>query len=490
MQSRLPLAALLSTFALVAGAARAQTPGFNAQRFEPAAGASGGFMVERALVPEHLGYSFGLFLNYADDPLVARGGDGSILSRPVDYAFTADLLASLALFDFAEIAVDLPVHLAYGGDPLDVGGQVFQAGGGIGDLRVIPKVAFSTRGRGKVNFAFGAAVPFTLPTGSGDALRGAGGVTAEPKLLFGLRGTRWGLALNGGFRLRPDADTTQLAGNEVTFGAGGSYAVLPRRDLFDVLVEVVGGKYLSPNRPDVGTLPLELFAGAALKPHPDWSVYLGGGPGLGDGLGSPDVRLIGGVRFSPNPTTDYRDSDNDGVADAFDRCPKRQEDQDGFADDDGCPEDDNDRDGVPDDDDECPDTPEGKNGDGDGCPDDPVVYFQNGKIVIVGKVQFMTGSSNLQPKSEKTLDRVAAVLKEHPEFKRAYVDGHTDETGSAGLNQGLSEQRAARVRQGLIERGVSPQRLSARGFGESRPLAPNTTKAGRAKNRRVEFTVQ
>ncbi len=481
-----------AVLALAASSVSAQTPGFNAERFEPAAGASGGLRVERALVPEHLGFGVGLFVNYADDALVVRTAGGSLLSRPLSSNLSANLLASLALFDFAELALDLPVHLIYRGDALAVGGQpapqLFGASAGIGDLRLVPKVAFRKRGDARLAFSYGFALPITLPTGDGQALRGAGGITVEPKLLLGLRGRRWGSFLNAGFRLRPDAGTTQLAGNEVTFGLGGSYAVLPKKDLLDALLELTGGRYLSPNRPGLGSFPLELLVGAALKPHPDWTVYLSGGPGFGSGLGAPDFRFVGGVRFSPSPTTDFRDADHDGVADAFDRCSRKPEDQDGFEDRDGCPDDDNDADGILDDNDECPDTPEGAQGNGDGCPDHPTVLLQEGQILIVGKVQFQVGSSKLLPFSEETLDRVAEVLKAHPELQTVHVDGHTDETGAPALNQSLSEQRAVQVRQGLVDRGIEAERLVARGFGASHPIAPNATRAGRAKNRRVEFT--
>ncbi len=69
------------------------------------------------------------------------------------------------------------------------------------------------------------------------------------------------------------------------------------------------------------------------------------------------------------------------------------------------------------------------------------------------------------------------------------IAGHTDSVGSEMYNLRLSEARANAVRDYLIQHGISPDRLIAKGYGESRPIAPNTTREGRAKNRRVEFTV-
>ena len=69
------------------------------------------------------------------------------------------------------------------------------------------------------------------------------------------------------------------------------------------------------------------------------------------------------------------------------------------------------------------------------------------------------------------------------------MQGHTDSTGGADFNRKLSQERAESVRNALIKRGVAARRLSAKGYGEENPLAPNFTNAGRAKNRRVEFTI-
>ncbi|MEO1426197.1 MAG: OmpA family protein, partial [Pseudomonadota bacterium] len=69
------------------------------------------------------------------------------------------------------------------------------------------------------------------------------------------------------------------------------------------------------------------------------------------------------------------------------------------------------------------------------------------------------------------------------------IAGHTDSVGSASLNQRLSEARAKAVSAWLVEYGVDPAQLSARGFGETRPLADNETPLGRAKNRRIDFTI-
>jgi OOP family OmpA-OmpF porin len=233
-----------------------------------------------------------------------------------------------------------------------------------------------------------------------------------------------------------------------------------------------------------------VLAGVEIRPSPSLTIYAAGGLGVSDGLGAPDLRGILGVRYAPaQPSRDgFGDRDQDGIADKDDECGAEPEDEDGFADHDGCPEPDNDGDGIGDDDDECPDLPEEEGGDRDGCPERTYVKIEEGKLIVFGKVRFRSGSSELDPRSEPLLEQVAVALQGTPEL-RVRVEGHTDNTGPRELNQSLSEERAGRVRDNLVSRGVASDRLEVRGEGESRPIAPNRTRAGRAKNRRVELVV-
>jgi hypothetical protein len=100
---------------------------------------------------------------------------------------------------------------------------------------------------------------------------------------------------------------------------------------------------------------------------------------------------------------------------------------------------------------------------------------------------FASGKSTLQKRSHKQLDQVANVIKTHPDMT-VTIEGHTDSVGSDARNMKLSQARAEAVRAYLVKRGIDGSRLTAVGFGETRPVADNKTKAGRAANRRVEFT--
>jgi len=116
------------------------------------------------------------------------------------------------------------------------------------------------------------------------------------------------------------------------------------------------------------------------------------------------------------------------------------------------------------------------------------------KIVLRG-INFDFNKYNIKREFAPVLDEAAQILKDNPDVK-VTVEGHTDSIGSDSYNQRLSERRAAAVKHYLVSRGVAADRLETVGYGESRPIAPNTTPngrdnpEGRAMNRRAELKVQ
>ena len=107
---------------------------------------------------------------------------------------------------------------------------------------------------------------------------------------------------------------------------------------------------------------------------------------------------------------------------------------------------------------------------------------------ILQGIYFDSGSARIRPSSYPILDKVVKTLEEYPDIT-VEIQGHTDSVGSAENNLRLSFARANAVKAYLVQMGISPSRLIARGYGESMPIAPNTTRAGRARNRRIEFVV-
>jgi outer membrane protein OmpA-like peptidoglycan-associated protein len=345
-------------------------------------------------------------------------------------------------------------------------------------------------GRPRLNYGIGFMTPLYVPSGDENALRGAGGVRFDPTLLASIGGHRWDLAFNLGFRARFASKNPDFTGAyELHWGLAATFGLIqaPRRTNLDLVAEWVAGYEPSALQSGTIALPMEVDLALVIKPTREWSIYLGGAGGLDNGLGVPDGRVIAGLRYAHRvPGSDrFDDSDHDGIINGKDRCPDQAEDYDGFEDDDGCPEADNDHDGVLDDDDECPDQAGPRNN--DGCPTRGTVVWRHGRLVIFGKVHFETGSARIQKRSKELLDQIAYMVKEHPEVGRIRIEGYTDNVGPPDMNLKLSRERADSVRVALVERGVAHDRLRTEGYGESHPVAPNRTRAGRAKNRRVEF---
>ncbi len=241
----------------------------------------------------------------------------------------------------------------------------------------------------------------------------------------------------------------------------------------------------------------------------------------------PDAKGIASLKGCP-------DKDQDGIADKEDRCPDTfgetvlkgcpDTDKDGVADvDDKCPDTkagykvdasgcamDNDRDGVVNEEDLCPEItgllafkgcPD-TDGDGvsdltDRCPNVKGTIENKGCpeiakedirriTLIASKIFFETNSAKLKLTSHAQLDDLAAILKRY-EAANLTIEGHTDNVGEDAYNMDLSQRRTESVREYLISKGISSERLTAIGYGETRPVGDNKKASGRAQNRRVEL---
>ncbi len=192
-----------------------------------------------------------------------------------------------------------------------------------------------------------------------------------------------------------------------------------------------------------------------------------------------------------------RDSDKDGVVNSKDECPNSPAGS--VVGDNGCPPD-SDGDGVPDAIDMCLRTPAGKSVLADGCAlnGDCRIPIAGQRIdeqgcavgaVTLKGVNFSNGNAELNAAAKQVLDTVARALQGVTSL-RIEVGGHTDSQGSAQSNQRLSELRAAAVKAYLEDQGVPAGLLSVRGYGETQPIADNSSAAGREANRRVELIIQ
>ncbi|HEY0091462.1 MAG TPA: OmpA family protein [Flavobacterium sp.] len=185
----------------------------------------------------------------------------------------------------------------------------------------------------------------------------------------------------------------------------------------------------------------------------------------------PEVAGLKSMRGCP-------DTDGDGVTDASDKCPTVA----GPAENGGCPWPDTDGDGVLDKDDRCPDV-KGTVAN-NGCPE--MTEEQVMKLNAYAKtILFNSGKATFKAETFPVLQAIAGILKEFP-TSRFIIEGHTDSDGKEAMNQTLSENRAAAVKNYLIENGIAADRLNSAGYGESKPIDTNKTAKGKANNRRVE----
>lgn len=175
----------------------------------------------------------------------------------------------------------------------------------------------------------------------------------------------------------------------------------------------------------------------------------------------------------------WADTDKDGVLDKDDNCPAVA----GPVENKGCPWPDTDGDGVLDKEDKCP-TVKGTAAN-KGCPEvtEAVIKQLND---YSKSVLFDSSKATIKAESNAKLEEMVKVMNEYP-GSNFRLEGHTDSTGDAAKNLQLSKDRAAAVKDYLIAKGISADRLSSEGFGITKPIATNKTVAGRAENRRVEI---
>lgn len=123
--------------------------------------------------------------------------------------------------------------------------------------------------------------------------------------------------------------------------------------------------------------------------------------------------------------------------------------------------------------------------------DDDISITQTARGVEIrssDKILFNTGEAELKPEANAFLNQVAETLQKAP-TRQVLIEGHTDSSGSLELNQELSELRALMVAKALVDRGVARARISAKGYGPSKPIASNATQEGKQANRRTDIVI-
>lgn len=368
--------ALLIAHGFAARPALAQeAQGFASNRFEPAERGSEWFYSDSLDFRGHLRPSFGATLDYAYRPLVVETADGASQAALVENQLFAHIGGSLVLWERLRVSASLPVALYQSGSPTTIDGVAITPpdSAAVGDLRLAADVRLLGEYRSPFSLAVGMRA--WLPTGSRDQFTGdgtyrlGGHVMGAGEISIFSYAARIGLVYRD---LESDYGNSQL-GTDLPFSVAAGVRLLDGRlllgpELNGSTVLTDGSAFLS------NTTPLELLFGGHFTHH-RVRFGAGAGPGLSQGIGSPEVRSLLSIDYvHPAP----KDSDGDGFTDDRDRCPNES------GPDAGCPATlDSDNDSIIDSEDACPreagsaSTDREKNGcpvppdrDADGIPDE------------------------------------------------------------------------------------------------------------------------
>ncbi|WP_304504116.1 Ig-like domain-containing protein [Corallococcus sp. EGB] len=331
------------------------------QQYKPGPGAYDVLGVNSARVAPHLTWNVGASLNYAHQPLnFYDPREDTFVYRIVKQQVSLDLMGAVSLFDRLEVGLVLPLTVT-GSQPSGAVAEQFAEGvgkAGLGDLRVVPKLALLSKGA--LNLA--VLAPFTLPTGGADHFLGADGLTFQPRVAGEWATSSLRLLANVGVNLRKEQDLRNLhVGNELAFGVGAEVPLTQALSAQATLSGAVGLKESNAEE-----FPLEVLGALKYRFAKGFAAHVGAGPGLTHGYGTPAFRVLAGLTYTPGGTPAPV-----SAAPRTPACTLGPEDFDGFQDDDNCLDPDDDNDGIPDVNDLCPTEPETVNGyrDNDGCPD-------------------------------------------------------------------------------------------------------------------------
>jgi outer membrane protein OmpA-like peptidoglycan-associated protein len=374
MSSR-ALAFALVVLGAAAAARAAETAAIDAQQFHPALTSHGYLAVDGAFVAPHLGFSVGLTLGYAHDPLVARDARDTEY-RLIGHQLGGDFGASFALVNRLELGVALP--FVYQRANLAGTGLGTPASVGLGDLRLELKGLLWAPRVGPHQFGLALIIGGSAPTGDDRAFMSQGAVTGVARLVVEWR-SRWAsLAINFGGVGRTRRDFHDLyVTSQLSWGVGLGVPLPVGLALLGEVRGLIGVGLPRGASLTLAEAPTELAAGLRWRARFGLELVVAGGAGLTRGYGTPDGRVVFGLRYvTPDrapPPPPRLDADGDGLNDDADTCPS----QPGPAANRGCPDFDSDGDGVVDRLDQCAHDPglpanhgcPERDGDGDGISD-------------------------------------------------------------------------------------------------------------------------
>ncbi len=401
----------------------------NINRFNPTADVSPYLSVYGSQTLQPWRYQFGVMTNYARDPAEV-GALGARRVGIVDHLIMTDVSGAFGVTDWFQLALDVPVAVYV--DEFDLIGNEMKVVR-MSDVRFEPKFRLVDIDRHSIGLS--VLPTLIIPTGSGDDRVGNNSWAGGGKIILDAAiGERVQIATNFGYVARKSVTVVNvLEDHRFTYGAGLS---IKAADWMDMMGEVSGSTNVSNFFKEKAESPLEADGGLRFSlPQPEgFAITVGGGVGFGFGYGTPTYRALLGVSY-PNPKHVYLPvAPPPPVEEAFAKVEKK-------------------------------------------------------KIVITKKVHFEFDRSGIRPVSYPILDAVVDILKENADILKVRIEGYCDSKGTDKYNLKLSQRRVQTVKVYLTSHGIEASRLTAVGYGESQPIADNTTPEGRARNRRVVFTI-
>jgi len=424
-------------------------------RFRPTSSRDGGVLLEAVGVGGPWELDGGIWLGFARRPvMLTLDGD------PTDPVVSARLAGVVhGGFNFGarvRVGVALPVALYQAGEHPETGEAL--SSGGVGDLRLLPQVMILDPERTWLGLSLSA--PISFPTGDAGGLLGESGPSIQPRVaaekrfeLPSHRFLRFSVGLEAGWLFRPRTELLDLdSAGEFTFAVGGRW--MPS-ETFRLGTEVVAGIGEGANARRGEWVTWARVSPGRVK---RFDVVAGVAVGLGRGVGTPEGRLFAGLRVRLDPRARVAvtevEGDDGGVSIAA-QDPGPQ-----------------------------PPLPGESEAGGWG------LRLVDRTARIESSVLFDFDEARLKPAGRALLVELARWLDEHGGAGPLEIAGHCDESGSAVYNLDLSRRRAESVREALVRAGIPEERLTARGYGETRPVmrrgqAPIDVVD--AANRRVEF---
>ncbi len=469
--------AVLLALAWPSAASAQRTDGFRVDRFEMAPTVEDGLVIQDPGVLAHKVWSVSATLGFTNTILrVVPTADSDEGIDVVGSRLSAYLDFAIGIRDRFELNVSMPFSVVQDTESGMAAGYTLEDAGtsAIGDGRIGGSVRLYGRRTGP---QLGLAATVSLPIGSERSFMGDGGVGGELQAMASLLKPRYRIIFNGGVRLRPEAD--YVSSDQGTELIGRAGVIVPfAEDRLDTSLEldVIGRVAGDDAYRELGS-PVLALLGA--RYHFDGGMRAGAGIGMGltEAPGSPAVRALLTVGYSPDPEPPAKprpptppqppqplDTDRDGILDGDDACPTVAEDLDGVEDEDGCPE----------------PTPEPAK-----TPEPPLTLEQ--VITLPAPIEFEYDTAIMLPGADVYLTQVLGVLKQNPDVLKLEIQGHTSSEGGAEYNLRLSNDRATAVFNWLVSRGVEAKRLAPRGYGLTQPLMPNDSEPNRQRNRRVQF---